>query len=127
MKQIILDTNFLLIPSQFNVDIFSEIDRIIDQQYEIVILASTLDELQNLVKIQRGKNKKAAEIALQLVEHKKIKTIPNPERYVDAAILEIADPKEHIIATQDQELKQKLIAKGIPIITLRKKQHLILL
>ena len=45
MKKIILDTNFLLIPAQFNVDIFSEIERICDFQYQLCIVDKTLSEL----------------------------------------------------------------------------------
>ena len=42
--KIILDTNFLMIPSMFKVDIFSEIERICDFKYELCIVDKTLDE-----------------------------------------------------------------------------------
>ena len=46
MAKIILDTNFLMIPAQFNVDIFSEIHRICDFKYELYIIDKTIDELR---------------------------------------------------------------------------------
>ena len=52
MKTVLLDTNFLLIPAQFKVDIFSEIDRICTFQYEIAVLDKTIDELNKIIKEQ---------------------------------------------------------------------------
>ena len=124
MKQVILDTNFLLIPYQFKVDIFSEIDRILETKYKICILDKTIQELNNLVEKIKGKNKKAAQLALKLIEHKKPEIIKSEIDYVDKAILKIVNKKTHIVATQDKELKKALQAKGIPIIVLRQKRYL---
>ncbi|OGM01836.1 hypothetical protein A3K72_02350 [Candidatus Woesearchaeota archaeon RBG_13_36_6] len=124
MKKIILDTNFLLIPYQFKVDIFSEIDRILDTKYNICILNKTINELNNLVEKSRGKDKKAAQLALKLIQHKNPEIIKTKINYVDKAILNIAKKQTHIIATQDKELKKTLQARGIPIIVLRQKRYL---
>lgn len=121
--KILLDTNFLLIPSQFKVDIFSEIDRIIETNYQICILDKTIDELNNVVAKSKGKDKKAAQLALQLIEHKKPEIISTETAYVDKAILDIVD-KDYIVATQDQALKKLLKEKGIPVIILRQKKYL---
>ncbi len=121
--KILLDTNFLLIPSQFKVDIFSEIDRIIETNYNICILDKTIDELNNVVNKAKGKDKKAAQLALQLIEHKKPEIISTETTYVDQAILDIVD-KDYIVATQDKELKKQLKEKGIPVIILRQKKYL---
>jgi len=124
MKTIILDTNFLLIPSQFKIDIFSEIDRICDFNYEIFILDKTIDEIKKIIKEQRGKHKKAAKIALALIERKRIKKIKtNEDLDVDSLLLK---QKNAIIATQDIELKRKLKKNRIKIITLRQKKYLAL-
>ena len=73
MIKIIFDTNFLLIPGSFKVDIFSEIKRIIDEPYELFIVDKTYDELNNIIENQKGKYKEYASIALKLVKQKKIK------------------------------------------------------
>lgn len=124
MKQIILDTNFLLIPYQFKVDIFSEIDRILDTKYKICILDKTIQELKNLVEKTKGKDKKAAKLALKLIEHRKPKIIKAEISYVDKAILKIVNKTDYIVATQDKELKKALQTKAIPIIVLRQKRYL---
>ena len=128
MKKIILDTNFLLIPFQFNVDIFAEIDRICVFKYKVYVLDKTIDELNKITKDkkQSGKNKLAAKLALQLLKAKNVNIIKTTkDLLVDDLLVEIAD-KNTIIATQDIELKRKLKKKRIKLIILRAKKRLIL-
>ncbi|ENO12016.1 hypothetical protein MBGDC06_00279, partial [Thermoplasmatales archaeon SCGC AB-539-C06] len=72
MKKIILDTNFLLIPAQFKVDIFDEIDRIILEKYQLFVLDKTIDELKKIIadKKQKMRNRRAAKLGLQLLKSK---------------------------------------------------------
>ena len=119
--KIILDTNFLLIPYQFKVDIFAEIDRIIPEKHEILILDKTLDELNKIIKEQKGKHKLAAVLALQLVKAKQLNIIKTKGEHVDDILVDL---KGYTIATQDIELKKRL---DCPIITLRAKKTLILI
>lgn len=130
---IILDTNFLLIPGQFKVDILREIDRIMDAPYRLVVLDATLDELKELAnkKGAKGRDKDAAKLALKLVQAKtetqNINTVTSAEPYVDQAILIMAqENKQVVVATQDQELKRLLKKTGTKIITLRQKKYLII-
>ncbi|MCK4521883.1 MAG: nucleotide-binding protein [Nanoarchaeota archaeon] len=124
--KIILDTNFLLIPSQFKLDIFSEIKRIADFNYELYIIDKTVDELKGIIKDkgQKEKNKLAAKIALQLIRLKKVKDIKTKDnKIVDDLILDIVN-KNYIVATSDRILKQKLRKKGITLIILKNKRYL---
>lgn len=121
--RIILDTNFLLIPAQFKVDIFSEIKRIADFKYHLYVLDKTLDELKKIEKEQRGKHKAAAKLALALLKNKKVKVIKTTsENYVDDLLVEYSK-KGAIIATQDLGLKRRLKK---PCIFLRQKKYLAL-
>ena len=124
-KKILLDTNFLLIPYQFNVDIFSEIDRIMLEKYQLFVLDKTIDELKKITKDKKQKlrNRNAAKLALQLIKVKKVKILKTKEDLpVDELIVKL---KEYIIATQDIALKNRLKAKRVKIITLRAKKTLI--
>lgn len=124
MKKIIIDTNFLLIPFQFRIDIFSEIDRIVDFKYELFIVDKTIDELKKIIKEQKGKNKEAAKIALALIKNKRIRKLKTDEELdVDSLLLK---QKEAIIATQDVILKRRLKKNKIKTITLRQKKYLML-
>ncbi|MBT4647415.1 hypothetical protein HOC11_04050 [archaeon] len=124
MKKIILDTNFLLIPYHFKVDIFSEIDRIIDDKYEILILEGIIDELNNIIEKQTGKHVLAAKMAMTLIKQKHLKTINiSGTEYIDDSIVNISDEMT-VVATQDKELKKRLKSKNIKIIVLRNKKYL---
>lgn len=126
-RKIIVDTNFWLIPAQFRVDIFSEIERICHFNYGIFMLDETLDELKNIMKKGSGKDKKAAKLAMSLIKIKEPGIIKRPSRRpykdVDTLILENAD-KDTIVATVDLELKDELLRRGIQVIILRKKSYL---
>ena len=133
---IVLDTNFLLIPGQFKVDIFRELERIIDSPYRLVVLDATIDELKELSssKGAKGKDKDAAKLALRLVQAKtetqNINIVTSAEPYVDQAILQMVQEdrkdKKLVVATQDQELKRLLKKAGTKTITLRQKKYLII-
>ena len=125
--KIILDTNFLLIPAQFKVDIFTEINRIMEQKYEICIVDKTLDELEDIIQKQKGKNKAAALLAKKLVKNKNICILKTDKlKNVDQILLEKANKSTFFAGTQDMMLKRRLKNKGIKIITLRQKKHLII-
>lgn len=125
MKKIIIDTNFLLIPSQFKVDIFSEIDRICLFKYKLFILDKTLDELKGIIGHQKLKHKLAAKIALQLIDKKKIEMIKTKQGNVDDLIVEVLD-KNSILATQDALLRNRALDRGARVIFLRSKKYLMM-
>jgi hypothetical protein len=122
MKKIILDTNFLMIPYQFKVDIFDEIRRIVEGEYELVTLAGVVKELERIKK-SKGKSAAAAKIGLELIKAKNVKVINSDSEKVDNKIIELSD-KNTIVATNDIELKKILKNKKIKIIYLRSRKYL---
>jgi len=126
MPKIILDTNFLLIPIQFNVDIFAELDRINPNNAEICVLDLTMQELNKIKETGNTQDKTAAKVATGLIKQKHLKVVRSSfKNSVDDTIVETAQ-KGDFVATQDKGLKQKLKAKKIGIITLKDKSHLII-
>ena len=122
VRKIILDTNFLLIPSQFNVDIFTEINRIVLEKHQLFVLDKTIDELKKLSvnPKQSLKNRRAAKLGLQLLKAKKVKVLKTK---VDESVDDIlASIKGYTIATQDIGLKRRIKGKKI---VLRAKKKLI--
>jgi hypothetical protein len=118
MKKIIFDTNFATIPFQFKVDIYSELNRLIDEQYKIFFPNLCVTELKRL---------KFGKTALDLMEKKNVVLVDIPlTKNVDDSIANYAETEKAMIATQDRELKKKALKKGLAIITLRKKQFLII-
>jgi len=115
MTKIILDTNILL--SKHKIDIFSEISRICDFNYELCVLDKTLEEL---------KNKKGSKLALNLITAKRVGIIKTKmDKSVDDLILELVEmEKSAIVVTQDIDLKRLLKEKGIKTITIRQNKYL---
>lgn len=122
VKKILLDTNFIMIPALFKVDIYAELDRICDFKYELYVLDKTLNELDEIEKNGKGSNKAAAKLSKAILEAKKPKPLKTTSKdYVDNIILGL---KGYIVGTQDKELRLKLKENGVKTIILRQKKYL---
>ncbi|OUJ18641.1 rRNA-processing protein FCF1 containing PIN domain [Methanonatronarchaeum thermophilum] len=121
--KVILDTNILMVPEQFKVDVFREIDRILNCDYSILIPSTVIKELKEITDTGSGVDKRAAKIGLLLAkEH----SIVDTEATGDNGVIEAAVSQENtVVATNDKELKERLRKKGIPLIYLRQGSHLI--
>lgn len=126
MKTVIIDTNFLLMPGQLKVDIYSEIDRLMQGKYELAVLDRTLQELENLTHKGTGADKRAAKLGMSLLKAKGLKIITtNQDIPVDDLIVNLAK-KDIIVATQDKGLRARLKGKGVHLIVLRSQKKLVL-
>ena len=124
MKTIIIDTNMLMVPGEFKVDIFEEIRRIMPVAYQLRIIDRSINELETIAETGKTVQKLAAKVGLQLVKTYNLELIPTEKKvHVDRLILDHLD-KDTIVATQDAALKARVLAKGVPVIVLRKKQYL---
>ncbi|MBS3113115.1 hypothetical protein J4418_03465 [Candidatus Woesearchaeota archaeon] len=126
MKKIILDTNILLVPEKYKVDIFEEIKRICDFKYEIWILKQTIIELEKLKTEGKVADKRAASVGFSLIKSKDLKILSENEGYTDDIVVNLAK-KGFIAVTQDKELKNRLKKIGAEYITLRQKKYLIII
>ena len=131
MKKIILDTNFLLIPFQFNVDIFEELDKLIADKLELCIVDKTFYELQNIMQKNEAsfKDRSAAKMADKLIRSKidsgKVVVLKTEKNLnVDQLILNLLKQGEFIVATQDKALKQKISLLKARLVVLRQKRYL---
>ncbi len=123
-KTVLLDTNFLMIPAQFRVDIFSELARICDFSFKAAVLDRTVEELESIRKNQKGKHRTAADFALKLLKKKDLKIIrTNSKKPVDDLIAEFAE-NGAIVATQDSALRKIIKSKKGRTIFLRNKKFL---
>ncbi len=124
-KKVILDTNFLLIPGQFMVDIFTELERIMQEPFELCVIDKSIKELNQVVMTGKTKDRFAAKLALALIIQKNLKTLHSfvTKKSVDDIIVSKAD-KDTFVATQDKALRQRLKEKGAKIIGLRQQKYL---
>lgn len=127
MEKIILDTNFLLLPAQFGLDIFTELENLADFRYKLYVLEKSITELKKIAEEQKGKVKRDVKLALSMIEQKirqdEIIMIDTSGdgRLVDDIIVSL---EGYIVATQDIGLQKRLKAKKVKIISMRQKKYL---
>jgi rRNA-processing protein FCF1 len=122
MKKIIIDTNFLLIPAQFKIDIFRKLEEF---GGEFVVLEPSLDELKKLVKY-KSKSGMQARIVLHMLNKKNIAAVKTAEKSADDAIVKYASENRCAVATNDKKLIKRLKINEIKIIRLRQKKYFIM-
>jgi len=111
-----------MIPFQFNVDIIDEFEKALPS-YKLSTPKFVINELKNLKKKLKGKNRVAAEIAIKIANSPniEIKDIPlKNNETVDDALLRISN----VLATNDIELKKRAKKKGITVVYLRQKKYI---
>ncbi len=122
MKTVLVDTNFLVECAKHKIDIHAELTRILETNFEIAILDRTMEELD--VIIARGKKEGlAAKLAKVILMTKHVMILPTDGGHTDTLLLEKAD-ENHIIATMDKALKQKLKKKGNDVVIIRGEKKL---
>jgi len=117
VRDVILDTNFFLLPYQKKIDIFKLLDLVIEEKHRYVTSSSVLKELQRIAK-NKGRTGAAAKLGLKVFElHKDDIGIIESAGFVDSWIIKYALANNAIVCTNDKQLKNKLKEKGIKVIT----------
>lgn len=125
LTQIIIDANFILVPLQFKIDIFENIANLLNQQFEPILLSTTLQEIQKMAEKGPPKLSKQATMALKIAEKCHIISVEKSQGETnDDVILRMATQWKIPVATNDRELRKKLRARSIPVIFLRGKHRL---
>lgn len=126
-KKIMLDTNFLVAPFQLSIDLFQELERIYPA-HEVYTLEDAIQEARS---IQEGKYKALVE---KLIETQNIEVLETKDEEtsssrtvegkgkVDDLLVDICD--EFVVATNDRELKDRLVEAGGEVVFIRSGDHL---
>ena len=123
--KVILDSNFLFIPAKFQIDVFEELAKLLNQRFEPVLLSSIYQELKTMAEKGAPSRRRQASLALKLAEKcKKIDVEKHLEETNDEVILRIATLWKSPVATNDRELRRKLRTLNIAVIYLRGKNRL---
>ena len=126
--KVILDTNFLLVPGELGIDIFSEIERLLDERHKLIVFENTLEELETLIHRSNSKESINAKLGFVMAKQKNLKTIKGFSGHVDDIIVEYTknNPSNFIVATQDKKLKSRLKRNNVRVIGVRQKKYLVL-
>ncbi|MGC9444813.1 MAG: PIN domain-containing protein [Candidatus Methanospirareceae archaeon] len=140
-KRVIVDTNALLIPGEFGVDIFAELERL--GYTEIIVPLVVLNELEALrgKASLKGKERRAATVGYALLQDYVHGTELSHERYgctivleadvedggerdTDTAIILLAVQRDAAVLTNDEDLRRRLTDAGIITVYLRGRTRL---
>ena len=122
--KVILDSNFLMVPFQFNIDIFQEIEYLLQKKVDFIVPSSVKLELTG-ISARGGEGASEASLALQLASRCRVVEVSlQPQETVDDAIIKAAQKLGAVVATNDIELKKKLRGIHIAVIFMRDKSKL---
>jgi len=119
---VVLDTNALMMPAQFGVDLFSGLTELLGA-YVPLVPAEVIYELRGLSN-GSGKNQAAARFGLTIAERCEVLPEWNEEIPVDDKVIKNAQEFNALVVTNDRALRKKLLEKKIPVIILRSRSRL---
>jgi rRNA-processing protein FCF1 len=116
VQAVLLDTNALLLPFQFRLNLEAELRRLVGD-HELYVPSPVLDELRGL-----SKSTQEAKAALRLASHFRLLDV---EGEADDAIVEVASKMKAVVVTNDAGLLRRLKEAGVPRVFLRSRSHLV--
>jgi rRNA-processing protein FCF1 len=120
--RVLLDTNALLIPAQFGIDLYTELLGIFGD-FEPITLEEVVDELTGLAR-GRGRDAAAARVGLALARRSTIVPSGSSAESVDERILEYARQEGCVVVTNDRELRKALLREGVDVVSMRRRKTL---
>jgi len=123
--RILVDTNFLLIPVRFKVDIFTGSADAVNDITEFYVSSRVLNEIQRLK--ERSKPSFVKELRLAETYAGQCTLIEDPsDGEVDDSLVSLASREGMVLGTTDSELRQKARNAGVKVIYLRQRNYLVL-
>lgn len=117
---VILDTNTLLLPDK-GIDIFGLIHEAMQEPYKLCTYKTVITELAKLAE-KKGRAGFGAKLGYIMAKQKDLKILnSSSEGHTDDIIVQKAQPKTTVVATQDRDLIKRLREKGVRV--LRYQQH----
>jgi rRNA-processing protein FCF1 len=118
LREVLFDTNFLMLPFQLKVNILAEVERLLDYKAKFIVLSSADRELEGLSK-ERGKDASAAKAALRWIRETREFELVESKGGCDEALLKRAAKTGAAIATMDKALRRRAMNAGVAVITLK--------
>ncbi len=125
---VIVDTNFLMLPAQFGIDIFTQVDEAVDRKTEFIVLDSVVAEVERKVSKATGsKEKRLLRVTTELMKRCRVVEVEDDlaGMPVDDQVLEYAKKVSGVIATNDKELRAKARKFEIPLLILRGRKRVV--
>ena len=122
---VVLDTNFILIPIRFGIDITAELGRVVEASFVLAVTPAVLEELKRLEGKVKAAEVKDVRFALNMASGLKVTDdVLSKGEDVDDQLLRLAVERGYIIATTDAGLRRRLRERGLPVVYMRQGRHL---
>jgi rRNA-processing protein FCF1 len=123
--QVIVDSNALFVPLQFRIDVFRELERLLNRRFELVLLSAVKRELELLAEKGAPKMRRDACYALKFAERCRLVEVDAPaSALTDDVIVDVAHDWGAAVFTNDKVLKKRLRDISVPVIYVRQKSRL---
>ena len=123
--KVILDSNALFTPLELKIDIFEEMQKLLNRNVECIVIHPVKAELELLSNKESFKLRRQANFALRLVEKCKIVQVDVPDKTTtDDAIVKVAKSWNTPVFTNDRQLRKRLRDISLPVIYVRQKSRL---
>ncbi|HKM42092.1 MAG TPA: nucleotide-binding protein [Methanocorpusculum sp.] len=117
--KVILDTNALMMPLQFNIDLFEGLLELLGA-YDALVPAEVVYELRGL-SVGCGKDAAAARFGLTVASRCTVLPELTDDIPVDDKVIISAEMFNGVVVTNDRELRKRLIQRRIPVVVLRSR------
>lgn len=118
--KVLLDTNALMVPGQFGLDVFEELERLGYRRF--LVPRPVLLELESLARrADSRRDRIAARIGLKLAGGCELVEAFGE---ADEVLVELGLEAGAAVFTNDKELKKKLSTRGVTVIHLRQRRYL---
>ena len=122
--KLILDSNALFVPLQFKLDIFEELNTLMNANYEPILLSPNRQEIERLAREGSLKTRKEAAYALKLAEKCRLVELEIIGASADDVIVKVASKWKCPVFTNDRLLRKRLRDINVPVIYVRQKSRL---
>ena len=123
--KIILDANALFVPVQFNIDILEELKKLLNRNFEPILLSPTRQEIERIAVEGSTEMRKQAEYALKLAQNCTFLEVQQERGTpTDDLIVQVASKHKYAVFTNDRQLRNRLRDINVPVIYVRQKSRL---
>jgi uncharacterized protein len=121
--KVLLDANALMMPVQFQIDLFDELRTLLGA-FDPIVLSGVIGELTGL---SRAKGRDGAAARHGLVLGEKCTIVESGKLLsgsVDAQVIEYAARNACMVVTNDRRIRNALLTRGISVISMRNQKKL---
>ena len=123
--KVLFDTNFLLVPTRFGVDIFSEAERALNRDVEPMVSRGVIKEMEALREEAGPRFQRQLDFALSLVSRcTVVEDEPREGETVDDHLVRLASEGGYVTATTDSDLRKRLRSSGVKVLYMRQRRYL---